>query len=494
MQTIIKIGVLTSFFAIAIIAFLALGSLSTAQAYGGGGGDGGCCGGESHYSQGSYYNQGSYYSQGSYTTVANCDAFSASPTTLPAGGGNVTLTWATTNATGVSINQGVGAVAADGSKIVAVTATKTFTLTAVGTGGNHTCTASVTVQPPVYSQSSYYAQSAYATPAPLCDSFTGSPTSLPVGGGNVDLNWRTSNASGVTLSQSIGAPASVAVDGSTSIYVTANETFILTATNVAGASDTCSVSVIVATERSTPAPLCDSFTVDKSVVDKGESFTLSWQTTNADSVSINNGVGSVSVDGTHPTSVQSDTTFTLTATKGANSVTCPVSVSIRTSTYSQGSYGGGGGSSSPQCTFKISDKKVRKGEEVKLTWTSTRATDVVIKDSFGKTLLDTDDMSTSEKKDFLDGDMKVRPTKDTTYTIEVSKGSKDRTCKVSVDVESDITVLEVRNQPLVAGIALTQVPYTGFDAGPTLTFIFYAMLALWALFIAYSLVLKKKVS
>ena len=91
--------------------------------------------------------------------------------------------------------------------------------------------------------------------------------------------------------------------------------------------------------------------------------------------------------------------------------------------------------------------------------------------------------------------MTVRPLEDTTYTLTVSKGNYDRTCTVKVDVENGVTVLEVRDQqPTVAGISLTQVPYTGFDAGPTLTFIFYGLLTLWALFIAYTVVLKKKVS
>ena len=117
-----------------------------------------------------------------------------------------------------------------------------------------------------------------------------------------------------------------------------------------------------------------------------------------------------------------------------------------------------------------------------------------IEDDNGKTLIDTDDLDSDEKKDFYDGEIKVRPTEDTTYTLTAEKGSKKRTCKVSVDVKNGVTVLEVRDQRPLAGIALTQVPYTGFDAGTTLTFIFYAVLALWGLFIAYTVVLKKKVS
>jgi prolyl oligopeptidase PreP (S9A serine peptidase family) len=132
---------------------------------------------------------------------------------------------------------------------------------------------------------------------------------------------------------------------------------------------------------------------------------------------------------------------------------------------------------------------------VTISWETSRATEIVLKDNHGKTLIDTDDLDSDDRKDFYDGEIKVRPLKDTTYTLTASKGSKDRTCKVSIDVENEVVVLETRDQrPLVSGISLTQVPYTGFEAGPVLTFIFYALLALWGLFVAYVLVVKKKVS
>lgn len=55
-----------------------------------------------------------------------------------------------------------------------------------------------------------------------------------------------------------------------------------------------------------------------------------------------------------------------------------------------------------------------------------------------------------------------------------------------------VTVTEIRDQkPVVTGIALTQVPYTGFEAGPFLTMIFYGLLLLWALYLAYVLVVRK---
>ena len=64
-----------------------------------------------------------------------------------------------------------------------------------------------------------------------------------------------------------------------------------------------------------------------------------------------------------------------------------------------------------------------------------------------------------------------------------------------MEVEGEIIVLESRDQkPVVGSIYLTEVPYTGFEAGPVLTFIFYGLLTLWALFVAYVIVIKKKVS
>jgi hypothetical protein len=400
----------------------------------------------------------------------SCDAFSGTPNTLPYGGGDVTLNWATTNATNVSINNGVGSVAVDGSKVVAVTGNTTFTLTASNVAGSVTCTAPVTVA---------------SQGAPSCDAFSATPNTLPYGGGNVTLNWATTNATNISIDNGVGS--NLAEDGSTSVAVNSSKTFTLTASNVAG-SVTCTAPVTV---QSNSSFSCDSFNIDKSSVEKGESFTITWTTTNADSVSINHGIGSVSADGSTTASTNEDRTYTLTATKGSQSVTCSDSVQIK----SDGGGGGGGGSSSPRCELDISAKKITSGKEVLISWETTRATAVTLKDDNGKTIFTTDGLSSSEKKDFYDGEIKVRPLKDTTYTLTAEKGSKKRTCKVSVDVSNNVTVLESRDQkPLVSGIYLTQVPYTGFEAGPVLTFIFYTLLTLWALFIAYYLVVKKKVS
>jgi len=81
------------------------------------------------------------------TLSPKCDSFTATPSTLPSSGGDVTLNWNTSNATDVRINNGVGLVNADGSKrIRGVTYSTTYTLTARKVNETpSSCSASVTV-------------------------------------------------------------------------------------------------------------------------------------------------------------------------------------------------------------------------------------------------------------------------------------------------------------------------------------------------------------
>lgn len=71
-------------------------------------------------------------------------SFTATPATLPGGGGDVTLAWSVEGATGLSIEPGVGAVTGS-SVLVRVSATTTYVLTAAGPGGNASASVTVTV-------------------------------------------------------------------------------------------------------------------------------------------------------------------------------------------------------------------------------------------------------------------------------------------------------------------------------------------------------------
>ena len=78
------------------------------------------------------------------STPAPTASLTANPTTVNAGQ-STTLTWQTTNATTITIDGGVGTVAASGTMQVTPTDTTTYHLTATGTGGSQDAAAAVTV-------------------------------------------------------------------------------------------------------------------------------------------------------------------------------------------------------------------------------------------------------------------------------------------------------------------------------------------------------------
>lgn len=466
---------------------------------------------------------------------AECIAFTANPTSLPNGGGNVTLTWSTRNATSASIS-GIGTVPVNGSRVVPVTATRTFTLTVTGAGGNDSCAATVTVRPPV-------------APA-TCDFLTASPTSLPHTGGNVTLSWGTTNATSVSIS----GVGSVAVDGNTTIFVNSTRTFTLTAVG-AGGNDTCAVTVTVAgqptpvncdflntnktvvrrggedvvlswgTTGATSAslsgvgsvpvdgsrtvfvdsdrtftltangaagsddcsvsirvennpvvtPRCDYLRASDSNVEEGDRITLSWETTNADEVRIEPQLGRVDRDGSEDVTINRDTTFTLYArdVNSGREATCSVTVRVDDDNDKV----------SPRCDLEVSRTRVNRGDRVTLSWETSHADRVRITDDRGNTIVNT------TKSSLMDGEIDVVINQTTEFTLNArGEDGGSRTCRVEVKTD-DLAVYEKRDQGLV--ISLTQVPYTGFEAGPMLTAIFYGLLTLWALFVAYILVIKK---
>ena len=229
-----------------------------------------------------------------------------------------------------------------------------------------------------------------------------------------------------------------------------------------------------------------SFTADDTSVRRGSNVELSWVFTgNVTSATVNQGIGLVNSGDKETVTVNNTTTYTTTISNGTESRDCDLTITATT--------GGGGGSNSPSCRyFEVSDEEVRAGEQVTLSWKTRRTEEITL---YEGTMRTGDELFNTDDEDIVDeGTFKVRPTEDTTYTLHLEHGSRDRTCKVEVEVddEGNVVVLSNRTQePRVAGIALTAVPYTGFEAGPTLTIIFYILLALWGLFVTYSFVIKR---
>jgi hypothetical protein len=113
-------------------------------------------------------------------------SFTATPSTLPVGGGTTKLEWQVAGADSISIDNDVGVVTGT-SKDVNVTATKTFTLTATNAQGVSTQTVTVTV-----------------LQKPVITSFTATPNSLPLGGGSSKLEWQVTGADSISIDNGVG--------------------------------------------------------------------------------------------------------------------------------------------------------------------------------------------------------------------------------------------------------------------------------------------------
>jgi hypothetical protein len=152
---------------------------------------------------------------------------------------------------------------------------------------------------------------------PTISSFTAAPTSVFPGQSST-LSWNVSNATSVSIDNGIG---DVSASGSTSVTPAATATYTLTATNNDGTT-TATATVTVA------PPAISSFTATPTGIDPGQSSTLAWNVSGADTVMIDNGVGAVSASGSTGVSPAATTTYTLTASNAAGSTTATATVTI----------------------------------------------------------------------------------------------------------------------------------------------------------------------
>jgi len=76
------------------------------------------------------------------------------------------------------------------------------------------------------------------------------------------------------------------------------------------------------------SPVISSFTAEPSTIERGQSSTLRWSTSNATDARIDNGVGSVAANGTRQVFPTSTTTYTLTASGPGGTTTQQATVRV----------------------------------------------------------------------------------------------------------------------------------------------------------------------
>jgi hypothetical protein len=216
---------------------------------------------------------------------------SASPTSLPYGGGSSTISWSTTNAASVTLNG--SPVAANSSVTVSPTATTTYTLVAQSASGV-TATNAVTV-------------TVGASGGAVAAGISASATSI-VSGNSSTLAWTSQNAVSGSLN---GTP--VPVSGSQVVKPTATTTYRFTATGGSGTSDWGQVTVTVTAAPAAPAgPVGAGASASPTSISRGQSSVITWATKNAVSATLNG--ASVPLSGSMTVSPAATTTYKIVAT------------------------------------------------------------------------------------------------------------------------------------------------------------------------------------
>ena len=311
---------------------------------------------------------------------------SANPTTI-ASGSSSSLSWISSNATSISINQGIGTVTpvASGSRSVSPTVTTTYTATVTGPGGTNTCSRTVTVTQTL----------------PTC-TLSATPTSI-TSGGSSSLAWTSQNATGISINQGIGAVTPVA-GGSRSVSPTATTTYTATVTGPGG-TNTCTRTITV----TQPLPTC-TLTPNPASITSGGSSSLAWTSQNATSISINQGIGTVTpvASGSRSVSPAATTAYTATVTGPGGTNTCSGTVTVIQPL--------------PTCTLSLSPQSITRGSSSTLSWTSQNGISGSISPGFGAI--------TSAS-----GSASVSPTSTTTYTGTVNgTGATSSTCSATLTV------------------------------------------------------------
>lgn len=255
--------------------------------------------------------------------------FNASPGSITSGQ-TVTLTWTTTNATSLTISatgadgtvRTIPTAQVNGSAQDSPTETTTYAATATGPGGN---------------SKPQQVQVAVTQPPPTAPTLVFSASSNSITKGNsVTLSWQATNATSVAITavgadgvtRQIPTTANPATD-----QPTENTTYTAVATGPGGSTQPQSVAVAV----TLGLPQINQLTASPSTVVAGTSTTLSWQTTNANSVAFTPALpqGDPTEGGTFPASdpagiqipVPSTVTYTMVAS-GSGGQSQPASVTI----------------------------------------------------------------------------------------------------------------------------------------------------------------------
>ena len=474
---------------------------------------------------------------------------SASPSSIQRGSSS-TLSWTTTHASSFTINQGIGAVAhtASGATTTSPTNTTTYAGTASGAGGTVTCgTKVVVVQPPPPSPTSFTITATkiickkesdlpnwsgtghsitkttatdYVATHSDCHLASGwtfewapggtpNPGNEELTGGSAWTSFGTTTSAGTvttTIKKVITGrvwvredfkPGYIPFTGdaphasnvSAELYC---NTDVLNYDNYdavvhpkASHAYYCAAWNVLKKQTPpppptpTPKPTC-TLSASPSSIQRGSSSTLSWTTTHASSFTINQGIGAVAhtASGATTTSPTNTTTYAGTASGAGGTVTCGATVTV--------THGGGGGGG-PMCVLFVAPKVISSGASSTLSWGGSGIKTIFINNGIGTTTGTNGSVSVGG----------AVGTHTYTGTFTAFSGQKLK-CSSTLTVTGGgggvlppaITLAYFRKSPPLHPLAmvyLSQFPSTGLYLGTVGTIVYWFILIVWSVALAYAL-------
>lgn len=187
---------------------------------------------------------------------------------------------------------------------------------------------------------------------PTIVSFTATPTSIKPGESST-LAWTVQNADTVQIT-SIGNVNPK--QGTATVSPTQTTTYTLTASNAQG--QVTSVQTVTVGTGGQNGVQIVNFQGNPLTINAGQSSTLTWTTTNADTVTIS-GVGAVSPNGSTSVSPAQTTTYTLTASNKTGQASASVTITVN--------------SGPTIASFTANPATIDLGQSSTLTWTTQGA-------------------------------------------------------------------------------------------------------------------------
>ncbi|MBU1750827.1 MAG: hypothetical protein KKA73_24360, partial [Chloroflexi bacterium] len=160
--------------------------------------------------------------------------------------------------------------------------------------------------------------------APTIVAFVADPPAITAGD-SATLHWEVADATTVEIEPGIGP---VALSGSQTVSPGTTTTYQLMAYSEGGNATTSATVTVNPGGAPGTIPVIHVFAADPPVITAGDSSTLRWEVTDAASVEIDHGIGTVALSGSRSVNPGSTTTYVLTAHGTGGNATATVQVTV----------------------------------------------------------------------------------------------------------------------------------------------------------------------